>query len=47
MINNIFAKRETKRRESDIDEDGHSRKVVKQNWLSCKHEPIGMIDNPY
>ena len=28
MINNVFAKRETKRRESDADEDSNSRKLV-------------------
>ena len=28
MINNVFAKREMKRQESDVDEDGNSRKLV-------------------
>ena len=45
MINNIFSKRETKERESDVDIDSDPRKVIYWVGFSCEDKPIGVTDN--
>jgi len=47
VINNVFAKRETKRRESNIDEDHNPWAVIYCVQFSNKGEPIGMINNTH
>ena len=47
VINNVFAKREMKRRESNIDEDHDPWTVICCVQFSNKGEPIGMINNAH
>ena len=45
MINNIFLKRKTKKRESDVNINDNLRKVIHQVGFSCEDKPIGVIDD--
>jgi len=45
MINNIFAKRETKEKKSDINVNNDSWKVICQIKFSGKSKPIEMVNN--
>ena len=47
MINNILAKRETKRGKSDIDEHNNFWTVVYCVRFSGKCEPVGVINDLY
>ena len=47
MIDNVFAKREAKKRRSSVNENGHSWMVIHYYWISCKSEPVGIINNSY
>jgi len=45
MINNIFAKRKTKRGKSNVNKHDHLWGVISRKQFSGKSEPVGMIDN--
>ena len=45
MIDNVFAKREAKKRKSSVNENSHSWVVVCCYWISYKSELVGIIDN--
>ena len=47
MIKNIFAKRKTKKGNSNIDVDDNSQWVLRICWISRKCNPIRMIGNAY
>ena len=47
MINNVFAKRKSKRRKSNINEHDDSWMIISCDRLSGKCEPAGMINNPH
>ena len=46
MINNIFAKRKTKRGKSNVDEYDNLWVVICCDQFSSKYEPVGMINDP-
>ena len=45
MIDNVFAKREAKKKKSSVNENGHSWMVIRHYRISYKSEPVRMIDN--
>jgi len=45
MINNVFVKRKSKRRKSNINEHDDSWIVISCDGLSGKCESVGMINN--
>jgi len=47
MIDNVLAKRETKRGKSDIDEYNDSWAVVYHVRFSSRCKLVGMINDPY
>jgi len=47
IIDNVFSKRKSERRKSDIDIDDDSWEVVSHTWVSSKGKPVGMIWNTY
>jgi len=47
MIDNVLAKRETKRGKSDIDEYNDSWAVVYHVRFSSRCELVGVINDPY
>ena len=47
MIDNVFAKREAKKKKPSVDENSHSWMVIHYYQISCKSELVGMIDNSY